>query len=113
MYKKFLVKTILEKEYVIYFGHPNENNIYYNNKEVLRLSKWSLMHNLKGLERVMPGHIAYLSKKRVGLKEKKINISEVKVGDRLISYLKFKNKVLEVDDQCNKVSIIRILRWLH
>ena len=113
VYKKFMVGVIMMRDKEMYLGHPKENNIYYNTTEVLRLSKWSLMHNMRGLEKVMPGHIAYLAKERKGIRENSIKIAEVKVGDRIIPYSKYMERVLEENLVGVRVSIIRMLRWLH
>jgi hypothetical protein len=113
VYKKQAMLQLLRREEAIYIGHPTDQKLRYNTKEILKLNKWSLMHNMRGLEAFFQGPIAHSAKTRSGIEERKVDIDEVIImGTRIVSYSKYKQLVSESNGGNSAIrSVSIILRY--
>jgi hypothetical protein len=109
IYKKRMAFLMITREEVIFFGHPVERKMRYNNKEVLRLSQGSILNNVQGLVGIFQGHLVKLNEGRVGVEEKKLEIMEVRVRGRLLLYESYMRKV--GSGRSGSEIVLEIIRW--
>jgi hypothetical protein len=100
---------MIKREEVVFFGHPVERKMRYNNREVLRLSQGSILNNVQGLVGVFQGHLVKLKEERVGVEEKKLEIIEVRIGCRLMLYENYRRKV--GSGRNGSEIVLEIMRW--
>jgi hypothetical protein len=109
VYKKNYITKLLKSEEVIYIGHPTDSKFKYQSIEILKLNKWSLMHNMLGLNLIFQGPLAYIAKNRYGIEENKVEIDEVIIGGmRIMPYMKYQKLIQE-----NNVGALMVLNILR
>lgn len=109
IYKKRVMNGMLKNEEVIFFGHLREGRLRYDNREVLRLSRRSVLNNIIGLGGVFYGPMVKLREERIGCEERKLEITEVRIGHRFMLYEKYRGKV--GNGRSGVELVIDILRW--
>lgn len=105
VYKKEMMRFQINSRGVLLISHPLYSSFFNRSRDAVKINKWSLMHSLNGLEKVLQGSLVYISKEN---EMKYTNIEEVIMGNRVVAYAKYR----EYSENRNS-SINYILRCLR
>lgn len=104
VYKKGMMRLRIEKGEILYISHPLYSKFFNRSIDAIKINKRSLMHSLKGLHRVLQGSLTYVPEES---RLKFVDIEEVIMGNRIITYAKYLECI-----ECN-IKISNIIRCLH